>query len=121
MQQFIVQKFKKIGKILIIFKVNTLTDELRCYRKISFNITWWSVSGKKVPNDAILEDENHSKYVLRKTSVGTTKCYVKILKTNEKFSIISSYSIEDLATLGIDVDTYKEINVYDVIMLYPKK
>ena len=114
-------KVQENGKILIVFKMNTLTDELRSYRKISFNITWWSVAGKKVPNDAIIEDDNHSKYVLRKTSVGTTKCYIKILKTNEKYSIISSYSIDDLATLGIDVDTYKGINVYDVIMLYPKK
>ncbi len=114
-------KVQENGKVLIIFKINTLTDELRCYRKISFNITWWSVSGKKVPNDSILEDENHSKYVLRKNSLGTSKCYIKILKTNDKYSIINSYSIEDLATLGIDVDTYKGINVYDVIMLYPKK
>ena len=114
-------KVQEDGKVLIVFKVNTLTDELRSYRKISFNITWWSFSGIKVPNDAILEDENHSKYVLRKNSAGTTKCYVKILKTNEKYSIISSYSVEDLTTLGIDISTYKGINVFDTIMLYPKK
>ena len=86
-------KVQDNGKVLIIFKINTLTDELRSYRKISFNITWWSFAGIKVPNDAIIEDENHSKYVLRKNSAGTTKCYVKILKTNEKYSIISSYSV----------------------------
>ena len=114
-------KVQEDGKVLIVFKVNTLTDELRSYRKISFNITWWSFSGIKVPNEAILENENHSKYVLRKNSVGTTKCYVKILKTNEKYSIISSYSVEDLTTLGIDINTYKGINVFDTIMLYPKK
>ena len=114
-------KVQDNGKVLIIFKINTLTDELRSYRKISFNITWWSFAGIKVPNDAIIEDENHSKYVLRKNSAGTTKCYVKILKTNEKYSIISSYSVEDLTTLGIDISTYKGINVFDTIMLYPKK
>ena len=109
------------GKMLIIFKVNTLTDELRSYRKISFNITWWSVAGIKVPNDAILEDENHSKYVLRKTMTGTTKCYIKIKKTNERYSIIGSYTIEDLQALGIDTNNYRGIDVYDVIMMYPKK
>ena len=114
-------KVQDNGKVLIIFKINTLTDELRSYRKISFNITWWSFAGIKVPNDSILEDENHSKYVLRKNSAGTTKCYVKILKTNEKYSIISSYSVEDLTALGIDISTYKGINVFDTIMLYPKK
>lgn len=114
-------KTQENGKNLIVFKINTLTDELRSYRKISFNITWWSVAGIKVPNDAILEDENHSKYVLRKNTTGTTKCYIKILKTNDKYSIISSYSIEDLETLGIDANSYKGISVYDIIMLYPKK
>lgn len=114
-------KVQENGKVLIVFKLNTLTEELRNYRKISFNITWWSVAGIKVPNDAIVEDENHSKYVLRKTSTGTTKCYIKILKTNEKYSIISSYSVEDLMVLGIDASSYKGISVYDTIMLYPKK
>ena len=114
-------KAQENGKMLIIFKVNTLTDELRSYRKISFNITWWSVAGIKVPNDAILEDENHSKYVLRKTITGTTKCYIKIKKTNERYSIIGSYTIEDLQALGIDTNNYRGIDVYDVIMMYPKK
>ena len=114
-------KVQESGKILIVFKINTLTDELRSYRKISFNITWWSVAGIKVPNDAILEDENHSKYVLRKTSIGTTKCYIKIKKTNERYSIIGSYTVEDLQALGIDASNYRGIEVYDVIMLYPKK
>ena len=114
-------KAQENGKMLIIFKVNTLTDELRSYRKISFNITWWSVAGIKVPNDAILEDENHSKYVLRKTITGTTKCYIKIKKTNERYSIIGSYTIEDLQALGIDTNNYRGIDVYDVIMMYRKK
>ncbi len=114
-------KIQDDGKVLIIFKVNTLTEELRSYRKISFNITWWSVAGIKVPNDAILEDENHSKYVLRKTSIGTSKCYIKIKKTNERYSIIGSYTVEDLQALQIDASNYRGIEVYDVIMLYPKK
>ena len=41
-------KAQENGKMLIIFKVNTLTDELRSYRKISFNITWWSVAKMKI-------------------------------------------------------------------------
>ena len=109
------------GKVLIIFKTNALPDELIVFRKISFNITWWSVTGIKVPNNAILEDEVQSKYVLKKTATGTTKCYIKVKKTNDKYSIISSYTLDDLKALGIDESTYKGINVYDTIMLYPKK
>lgn len=107
--------------MLIVFKLNTLTSELISYRKISFNITWWNVSGIKVPNDSIVEDENQQKYVLKKTSAGTFKCYVKVLKTNETFSIISSYTDEDLKTLGMEMDKYKGIDVYDKIVLYPNK
>ena len=115
------KKEQENGKILIIFKTNSLPDELITFRKISFNITWWSVTGIKVPNNAILEDETQSKYVLKKTTTGTTKCYIKIKKTNDKYSIISSYSTEDLKALGIDESKYKGIEVYDTIMLYPKK
>lgn len=112
---------QKNGKYLIVFKLNTLTDELISYRKISFNITWWSVAGLKVPNDSILEGDNKSKYVLKKTSTGNEKCMVKVLKSNEKYSIIGSYNVDDLKTLGLDPTTYSGIKVYDKIMLYPKE
>ena len=45
-------KEQEDGKKLIIFKVKTLTEELISYRKISINITWWSTSGLKVPNNS---------------------------------------------------------------------
>ena len=109
------------GKVLVVLKTNALPEELIIFRKISFNITWWSVTGIKVPNNAILEDETQSKYVLKKTTTGTTKCYIKVKKTNDKYSIISSYTADDLKALGIDEAKYKGIEVYDTIMLYPKK
>lgn len=112
---------QKDGKNLIIFKVETLTDELIAYRKISMNITWWSVSGIKVPNNAIMEDENKLKYIYKKTSTGNVKTYVKILKTNEQFSIVSSYTNEDLKNLKIDVSSYSGIKEYDNIVLYPSE
>ena len=109
------------GKMLIIFKLTTLNEELISYRKISLNVTWWSYSGIKVPNNAILEDENNLKYVVKKTTTGTTKVLVKILKTNDQYSIISTYSSDDLKELGIDSSTYRGIDAYDTIMLYPKE
>lgn len=107
--------------ILIVFKVNTLTEELISYRKISCNITWWRYSGMKVTNTAISEDENGNKYVLKKTSNGTSKVLIKVLKTNNKYSIISKYSSEDLKTLGIDEKEAGNIDVYDTVMLYPEQ
>lgn len=115
-------KYKKEqadGKMLIVFELNTLTDELISYRKISFNITWWSYSGIKVPNVSILEDNNQLRYVLKKTTTGLKKCYIKVLKTNDNYSIISSYSNDDLSALGLDASTYEGIDIYDSIMLYP--
>ena len=116
-------KKQEDGKILIIFKLNTLIEELISCRKISFNITWWNISGLKVPNDAILEDEKGLKYVLKKNtaSSSTTKILIKVLKTNDKYSIIESYSVDDLKALKMDFSKYKGIEVYDTIMLYPKE
>ncbi|MCI9064182.1 MAG: hypothetical protein HFJ17_06235 [Clostridia bacterium] len=107
-------------EVLIVFKINTLTEEFISYRKISFNITWWSKSGLKVPNDSIAEDDDGYKYVMKKTNNGTEKILIKLLKRNDKYSIISTYNTEDLKALGIDVNTYKSINQYDTIMMYPK-
>lgn len=115
------KKEQESGKILVIFKVRTLTEELISYRKISFNITWWRVSGLKVPNDAIAEDEEGLKYVLKKTSNGTSKILIKVLKTNNKYSIISKYSTDDLKALGIDINEYKDIDIYDTLMMYPEE
>ena len=105
---------------IIIFKITTLSEELISYRKISLNITWWSYSGIKVPNDAILEDENNLKYVVKKTSTGTSKVYVKVLKKNDQYSIISNYSSDDLKNLGLDSSEYDGIDVYDTILMYPE-
>lgn len=114
------KKESENGYTLIVFKVSTLTDELISYRKISYNITWWRYSGLKVPNDAIGEEENGQKYVLKKTISGISKVLIKVLKTNNKYSIISTYSTDDLKTLGIDVKDSGNIDVYDTIMMYPE-
>lgn len=108
-------------KILIVFDLKTLTDELTRYRKISFNITWWSYSGLKVPNSAILEDEQGLKYVIRKKAGIEQKVIVKILKKNDKYSVVDSYDNSELETLGIDAKSYIKISQYDNILLYPEQ
>ena len=106
-------------KVLIVFELNTLTDELIQYRKISFNITWWSYSGLKVPNTSIIEDEKGLKYVIRKKADLSEKVLVKVLKRNDKYSIISTYNTEELNQLGVDSQSYSKISRYDTILLYP--
>ena len=108
-------------KILIIFELKSLTQELIEYRKISFNITWWSASGLKVPNSSILEDEKGFKYVVRRKLGEDKKIIVKVLNKNDKYSIISPYKEEELNSLGIDVDKYTKILQYDTILAYPNE
>lgn len=107
------------GRVIVIFKISTLSEELISYRKISLNITWWSYSGIKVPNSAILDGEDGLKYVVKKTTNGTSNVLVKILKKNDQYSIIGNYSAEDLSNIGMDSSTYKGIEVYDTILRYP--
>ena len=107
------------GKVLLVFDLKTLTTELIEYRKISFNITWWSFSGLKVPNSSIIEDEQSNKYVVRRKSGEDKKVLVKVLKKNDKYSIVSTYKPEELTSLGIDPEKYIKISQYDTILLYP--
>lgn len=112
---------EKDDETLIIFELKTLTQELIEHRKISFNITWWSTSGYKVPNSCILENEQGLKYVIRRKSGEDKKILVKVLNKNEKYSIIESYKNEELNTLGIDIDNNQKIMKYDNVLLYPSK
>lgn len=107
------------GKFLIVFKLNNLKEELIEYRKISFNITWWSETGIKVPNDAIIQDENQNNLVIKEKAGQYSKVYVKVLKRNDKYSIVENYKTEDYEKLGIDVSKSSKITQYDMILLYP--
>ena len=109
------------NKVLIIFELKTLTEELIQYRKISFNITWWSYSGLKVPNSCILEDKNGLKYVERAKAGEIQKLFIKVIKQNDQFSIVRYYNEEELNSLGIDSKTYKKITQFDSILVYPSE
>lgn len=109
------------GKTLIVFKLNILTDEMIQYRKVSFNITWWSKSGLKIPNDAIVSGENDVKYVVKEKAGSYSNIYIKVLKQNDKYSIVENYSTEDLNKIGINVNSYSKLSQYDMILMYPNK
>lgn len=106
------------GKVLIIFDLKTLTQELIEYRKISFNITWWSYSGLKIPNTAIAEDEQGYKYVIERKTTGDEKVVVKVLKKNDKFSIVTQYKQDEIDSLNMDKSNNYKISEYDTILLY---
>lgn len=107
------------GKMLIILKLDTLIDELISYRKISFNITWWTASGLKIKNSSIVEGENGLKYVIRKKTGNYSKMLVKVLRKNEKYSIVDTYKDSELEALKVDMSKYIKISIYDKLLTYP--
>ena len=58
---------------------------------------------------------------MRKKAGQEQKVIVKVLKKNDKYSIINQYKNEELQALGIDTKNYNKIYQYDNILLYPTK
>lgn len=108
---------------IITFKIDKEVEELISYRKISFNIIWWSESGMKIPNQAIKKEEKDGqelKYVTR-TRIGyEDKILVKVLKSNEKYSIVTNYTSEELMEQGYtstEIWSLPKITIYDEILI----
>ena len=104
---------------LIVLKIEKCVEELINYRKISFDILWWDVTGLKIPNEALKQENENLSYIVRKRNGYTDKIYVKILKQNEKYSIIENYTKAELIEKGLKQEeiTEKYISLYDEIML----
>lgn len=109
------------GDILLILKLTKEVEELINYRKISFDLIWWSASGLKVPNQAIVEQDGLN-YVVRNRAGYLSKILVKVKKQGDKYSIVEPYSTEDLKELGFsnkEIAAYKKISLYDEVLLNP--
>lgn len=110
---------------ILIFKIEKSVEELISYRKISFDIIWWSESGKKIPNSAIQYEEkgeNKVAYVIRTRAGYQDKIWVKEKRTNGKYTIVSDYTSEELKELGYtseEIKTRKTISLYDEILINP--
>lgn len=110
---------------IIIFKIERGVEELINYRKISINIIWWSDSGKKIPNSAIAVETKGDKevsYVVRVRAGYEDKILVKVLRKNEKYSIVTNYTGKELDELGYASDDDirdRKITLYDEILMKP--
>lgn len=111
--------------VLLIFKIEKSVQELTSYRKISFDIIWWSNSGKKIPNEAIgteQKGENEVHYVVRTRAGYENKIWVKILRQNEKYAIVDNYTSTELKELGYsdeEIKGRKSLTLYDEILKKP--
>ena len=104
-------------KVLLVFEVSNNVTDLIQYRKSSFDVIWWSDSGLRIPNSA-LKYENDLAYVIRNRAGLEEKIYVKVLRTNEKYSIVDNYSYSELKEHITDMSILsnkKNISVYDEI------
>lgn len=118
---------------LIIFKIINGLDLLASYRKITFDIIWWSYSGLKVPNTALVaelakegskQEGNNLYFIIRNRAGYTDKIPVKVLKQNSSYSIITNYESTELKEewgyTDTEIKELKSIVLYDEIMVYPK-
>ena len=115
----IVQINEESGKRTIIFQINKMNDVLINHRKISVDVIWWDVSGLKVPNQALIQ-ENGLYYVTRNKAGVQAKILVKVKKQADKYSIIEAYKNEELQELGYsaqDIRHYKKISNYDEVVI----
>lgn len=106
---------------LIILEINKQISELANYRKISFDLIWWNSSGLKVPNQAIVESDGLN-YVVRNRAGYLDKILVNVKRKNDKYSIVTSYSTDELKNLGFsstDIQSMKTISIYDELILNP--
>lgn len=111
------------GNRLIIFKITSGVEKLVNYRKISFEVIWWSANGLRVPNSSIVEREGKN-YIIRKRVGYTDDILVKILKKSENYSIVENYTSLELKELGYsseEIRNMKNISLYDEILLKPSK
>ena len=110
------------GSRTIAISVEKNIEELLSYRKISFDIIWWSASGYRVPNSAIKEINNVT-YVVRNRNGYLNKMAVKVLKQGEDYSIVDTCSRDELLNLGLssrEISDLKTLTLYDEILLNPK-
>ena len=113
--------FQEDNDRVLILKIEKGVEELISYRKISFDLIWWSENGLKVPNQAIVK-ENDLAYVVRNRAGYLNKLLVKVKKEGEKYSIVEPYDTEELKELGFtseEIMSYTKISLYDEIILNP--
>ena len=111
------------GNKLIVLKIKDCVEKLINYRKISFEIVWWSAKGLRAPNSSIIEEDG-KKSIVRKRIGYTDKILVKVLKSTEDYSIIENYTSMELKELGYtnkEIENMKNISLYDEILLKPTK
>lgn len=111
-------------EVLLILKIKNKVEELINYRKIFFDIIWWSDTGLKVPNSSIIYDDNDNSYIIRNRAGYLDKILVKKIRETKSYTLIGNYETDELKEKGYTVDEIKKMNrvsIYDEIISVPSK
>lgn len=105
---------------ILVFEINEKVEELLEFRLITIDIIWWKYTGLKVSNQALIEEDDKI-YVERNMAGYTERLLVKVLRQNDTYSIVESYSDEELESLGYsaeEISGMKNIKLYDEVVLH---
>lgn len=100
--------------IELYFKISNGIEELVDLRDIEVEIVWWQRSGMVVLNKAIFK-ENDISYINVIKYSETVKIPVKVLRSNDTYSIITNYETKELETIGVSTDY--EIKLHDRVVI----
>ncbi|MCI8965182.1 MAG: hypothetical protein HFJ43_02345 [Clostridia bacterium] len=106
-------KVENENERLIIFKIINLSEDILNYRKISVDIIWWSYSGLKVPKSALIKEGDYH-YVIKKRAGYNSKILVKVLQSNDTYSLVDNYSSKELSEMGYNAEQIR--NIYTIKM-----
>lgn len=104
-------------KRVIVFKVNDLPEKMINYRKILVDIIWWEDNGLKVPNSALINEDNKI-YVNKNRADYKVKVLVKVLRQNDAYAIVDNYTTQELQDMGYSYDEIQSmysIREYDKV------
>lgn len=112
------------NEVVIILKITDKVEDLISYRKVSFDIIWWSDTGLKVPNSSIIYDDNDRAYIIRNRAGYLDKILIKKIKETKNYTLVDNYKIEELKEQGFsdeEIKKMKNVAMYDEIVSKPQK
>lgn len=120
LQATITKFVEKDDGVEVFFQVTNGIEKLINLRDIDVDVVWWTNTGLFVTNDALNKYDKVDAYYVSVIKYGEyDNIPVKIVKQNDKYSIISNYSTEEISELGL-----KRKNIlkqYDRIVLKSNK
>ena len=110
--------------VVLVLKITSRVEDLISYRKISFDIVWWSDTGLKVPNSAIIYDDAGQAYIIRNRAGYLDKILIKKVRETKSYTLVENYETEELKEKGFtaeEIKKMKNVALYDEIMSQPQK